>query len=57
MQISFSMTTEEKDQCLRDRLHAKAEKDGEQNHETAAVSHIEKVKLYKKFNKGKLGMG
>ena len=51
------MAIEEKDQCLRERLHAKAEKDGEQNHETAAVSHIEKVKLYKKFNKGKLGMG
>ncbi len=42
------MAIEEKDQCLRERLHTKAEKDGEEDHDAAAVSHLEKVKLYEK---------
>ena len=41
------MATEEKDQCLRERLHAKAEKNGEEEHEAQAVSQMEKINLYK----------
>ena len=41
------MAIEEKDQCLRERFHAKAENDGEEKHEAQSVSHMEKVKLYK----------
>ena len=47
------MAVEEKDQGLRERLHVKAVKDGEeeQEHEAQAVSHMEKIKLYKKIIK------
>ena len=47
------MAVEEKDQGLRERLHVKALKDGEveQEHEAQAVSHMEKIKLYKKIIK------
>ena len=47
------MAVEEKDQGLRERLHVKALKDGEkeEEHEAQAVSHMEKIKLYKKIIK------
>ena len=41
------MAIEEKDQGLRERLNAKAENDGEEEHEAQSVSQMEKVKLYK----------
>ncbi len=41
------MAIEEKDQCFRERLHAKASKDGEEEQEAQSGSHLEKVKLYK----------
>ena len=51
------MALDEKDQCLRERLNAKAEKDGQEEHEAQTVSHLEKVKFYKNVIKECLELG
>ncbi len=42
------MASQDKDQCLRERLIDKPLKEEDAQHEIPAVSHIEKINLYKK---------